>query len=293
MQEGPDVFSNPGSAVFDTKTARCISCPAGPLATLGERPGVMKQPGPNGSPLDFVGENPGPLETSGLAEVHGNDALISLGRGVTRVIDVAAGGLSGVLAMSGLISTCVVPVHPHQAGTVLHEIGHAVDLAHVGDDLSVYDERVAREGFLGTATERRSVRGYLRLLGYTPRPGEAARSITVIPAKDRWQAGTIVHELGHTLRLCHGGAEDGLNDTWEDNGWIDVDCDNCDTDRDTSVPPRLSAQVDKEIYGGVQDPLKVFRPLVIGGPNPPEPDPPDTDWHTLLYKFSCQPRFEN
>ena len=44
----------------------------------------------------------------------------------------------------------------------------------VGDVLSFYQERIANEGYLRTATERRSVLELARLVGYAPRPGVAA-----------------------------------------------------------------------------------------------------------------------
>lgn len=44
----------------------------------------------------------------------------------------------------------------------------------IGDVLTFYQERIANEGFLRTATERRSVVELARLLGYRPRPGVAA-----------------------------------------------------------------------------------------------------------------------
>ncbi|MBI2753353.1 MAG: putative baseplate assembly protein [Betaproteobacteria bacterium] len=46
--------------------------------------------------------------------------------------------------------------------------------ATVGDALTFYQERIANEGFLRTATERRSVLELARLVGYTLRPGVAA-----------------------------------------------------------------------------------------------------------------------
>lgn len=46
--------------------------------------------------------------------------------------------------------------------------------ATVADLLSFYQERIANEGYLRTATERRSVLELARLVGYTPRPGVAA-----------------------------------------------------------------------------------------------------------------------
>lgn len=46
--------------------------------------------------------------------------------------------------------------------------------AAVGDVLTFYQERIANEGYLRTATERRSVLEQARLVGYVPRPGVAA-----------------------------------------------------------------------------------------------------------------------
>jgi len=46
--------------------------------------------------------------------------------------------------------------------------------ATVGDVLTFYQERIANEGYLRTATERRSVLELARLVGYQPRPGVAA-----------------------------------------------------------------------------------------------------------------------
>src|ERR1700742_1742630 len=46
--------------------------------------------------------------------------------------------------------------------------------ATVGDVLTFYQERIANEGYLRTATERRSVLELARLIGYAPRPGVAS-----------------------------------------------------------------------------------------------------------------------
>ena len=46
--------------------------------------------------------------------------------------------------------------------------------AAVGDVLTFYQERIANEGYLSTATERRSILELGRLVGYQPRPGVAA-----------------------------------------------------------------------------------------------------------------------
>ncbi|MDN5940282.1 MAG: putative baseplate assembly protein [Nitrospira sp.] len=72
--------------------------------------------------------------------------------------------------------------------------------ATVGDVLTFYQERIANEGYLPTATERRSVLELARLVGYQPRPGVAAsvylaytidpnyKEETVIPAGSRSQS---------------------------------------------------------------------------------------------------------
>ena len=46
--------------------------------------------------------------------------------------------------------------------------------ATIADVLTFYQERIANEGYLRTATERRSVLNLARLIGYTLRPGVAA-----------------------------------------------------------------------------------------------------------------------
>lgn len=61
--------------------------------------------------------------------------------------------------------------------------------ATVSDVLTFYQERIANEGYLRTATERRSVLELARLIGYMPRPGVAA---TVFPA--------LMMEIGYNTR---------------------------------------------------------------------------------------------
>lgn len=70
--------------------------------------------------------------------------------------------------------------------------------ATVADVLTFYQERIANEGYLRTATERRSVLELSRLIGYTPRPGVASSVYlayeldkgykTEIPAGERAQS---------------------------------------------------------------------------------------------------------
>jgi predicted phage baseplate assembly protein len=65
--------------------------------------------------------------------------------------------------------------------------------ATVADVLSFYQERLANEGFLRTASERRSVLELARLVGYEPRPGVAA-SVHL----------AFTLEAGHELTLAKG-----------------------------------------------------------------------------------------
>jgi hypothetical protein len=90
----------------------------------------------------------------------------------------------------------------------------------VGDVLTFYDERIAQEGYLRTASERRSVLELARLIGYTPRPGVSAtaylaytidedRSVTppkgmevVIPAGSRAQSVPEPNEFPQTFETA-------------------------------------------------------------------------------------------
>ncbi len=69
--------------------------------------------------------------------------------------------------------------HPELAGLTTREASDpAIALldawATVGDVLTFYQERIANEGYLRTATERRSILELARLVGYALRPGVAA-----------------------------------------------------------------------------------------------------------------------
>src|SRR5262249_41917760 len=63
----------------------------------------------------------------------------------------------------------------------------------VADVLSFYEERIANEGYLRTATERRSVLELARLIGYRLRPGVAASTFLAFTLED-----------GHELDIPRG-----------------------------------------------------------------------------------------
>src|SRR5260370_824960 len=65
--------------------------------------------------------------------------------------------------------------------------------ATVGDVLTFYQERIANEGYLRTATERRSVLELARLIDYSLRPGVAASACLALTL-----------EKGHSIKLKPG-----------------------------------------------------------------------------------------
>ncbi|HEY7403854.1 MAG TPA: putative baseplate assembly protein [Candidatus Angelobacter sp.] len=82
----------------------------------------------------------------------------------------------------------------------------------VGDLFTFYQERIANEGYLGTATERRSVVELTNLLGYAPRPGVSATvylaytldatAETTIPAGSRAQNTPAQGELPQSFETA-------------------------------------------------------------------------------------------
>ena len=69
----------------------------------------------------------------------------------------------------------------------------------VADVLTFYQERIANEGYLGTATERRSILELGRLVGYRLRPGVAASVYLAFALEDGYEvtipAGTLARSL--------------------------------------------------------------------------------------------------
>lgn len=101
------------------------------------------------------------------------------------------------------------------AGVMLAEV-----FAAVADEMAYYQDRIAREAYLETATQRRSVRRHARLVDYDVHDGAAARAwleVTVrdgesgtLPAGMRVWAGSdagerIVFEVGRGLRETAAG----------------------------------------------------------------------------------------
>lgn len=64
--------------------------------------------------------------------------------------------------------------------------------ATVADVLTFYQERIANEGFLRTATERRSVLELARLVGYRPRPGVSSSVFLAYNIDDKFEQETLI-----------------------------------------------------------------------------------------------------
>ncbi|MGH9880913.1 MAG: putative baseplate assembly protein, partial [Pyrinomonadaceae bacterium] len=83
-----------------------------------------------------------------------------------------------VVEAAGADSQTVETFYPLQKLTTRRTSDPAIALldgwATVGDVLTFYQERIANEGYLRTATERRSILELARLVGYKLRPGVAA-----------------------------------------------------------------------------------------------------------------------
>jgi hypothetical protein len=92
----------------------------------------------------------------------------------------------------------------------------------VADVLTFYQERIANEGFLPTATERRSLIELARLIGYRPRPGVAASVRLAFTMADGFRgtlpAGTRAQSLpqgsGATPQFYETSADLVARDTW-------------------------------------------------------------------------------
>ena len=75
----------------------------------------------------------------------------------------------------------------------------------VGDVLTFYQERIANEGYLSTATERRSILELGRLVGYQPRPGVAASVQLAFSLEDG--SGEITIPAGTGVKSVPGQGE--------------------------------------------------------------------------------------
>jgi hypothetical protein len=71
--------------------------------------------------------------------------------------------------------------------------------AYLGDILTFYNERIAAEGYLRTATRPDSLDHLVRVLGYRPRPGIAATGQLAVLARPGGPAGTLTVPAGMAI----------------------------------------------------------------------------------------------
>jgi hypothetical protein len=78
--------------------------------------------------------------------------------------------------------------------------------ASVGDVMTFYQERIANEGYLDTATERRSILELSRLVGYKPRPGVSSSVFLAYSIDDNFKEETVL-PIGSKVQSIPGPDE--------------------------------------------------------------------------------------
>lgn len=141
---------------------------------------------------------PGQASLSYRVGTHGAFLGTMKARLSTMVVD-AEDGLGGTVAF-----------RPLEGLTTRSSDDPAIALldawATVGDVLTFYQERIAQEGYLRTATERRSVVEMARLVGYEARPGVAA-SVFLAYTIDDNQADPVIIPAGARSQSIPGPDE--------------------------------------------------------------------------------------
>jgi hypothetical protein len=137
--------------------------------------------------------------------------------------------LSTVYVDADPLSPSTSRIYPLKALTTREPSDPSIALldawAIVADVLTFYQERIANEGYLATATERLSLLELARLIGYRPRPGVAASVFLAfttstgfsgeIPAGTRAQS---IPGAGETAQYFETGTKLVARDTWNSLG---------------------------------------------------------------------------
>lgn len=137
-----------------------------------------------------------------------NPAFCSCCEGVEPMTPLPTANRPGLPALSYRIGTHATfletmkarlssSVYPKLAGLTTREaadpsIAFLDAWATVADVLTFYQERIANEGYLRTATERRSVLELARLVGYQPRPGVASSVYLAYTLDDNFKDETVI-----------------------------------------------------------------------------------------------------
>jgi hypothetical protein len=122
--------------------------------------------------------------------------------------------------------------------------------ATVADVLTFYQERIANEGYLRTATERRSIVELARLVGYKPRPGVAA-SVFLAYNIDAKASGEVVIPAGSRSQSIPG--PDELPQSFETSDDLKA------TSQWNNLKPRMTqAQTKSTIEGTTETDSRIY-----------------------------------
>ena len=187
------------------------------------------------------------------------------------------------------------------AGTFIHEVGHTIGLNHGGaasSDASIAGLTRIKVYMCPSSPERTLDYGpnHISVMNYDYQPsastdGSGGAEIgggdfsTSLGRFKYWREreGTLLHEIGHNLDLCHGAPlpsdsdpdHDGLGGQWEDGGWIDGDCNGqIDNGSDVMIAPHRPLQPPSPI--SLSEPAMKKPPLTTS----------DFPYHPWLPAFS-------
>ncbi len=138
--------------------------------------------------------------------------------------------------------------------------------ATIGDVLTFYQERVANEGYLRTATQRRSILELARLVGYKPRPGVSASVHLAFTLDDN--AGEIIIPRGTGAKSIPGQGE--TTQTFETSEDLKARPEWNELKPRMSRPQKLNRNTERIYFEGTATNLKTNDLLLIdsGGEAP-------------------------
>jgi predicted phage baseplate assembly protein len=150
--------------------------------------------------------------------------------------------------------------------------------ATVADVVTFYQERIANEGFLRTAVERRSVLELARAIGYELRPGAAAMTYLDF----RTQAGPASAVLPAGTRVLSVPAQDQLPQPFETGPEFTADSARNEIPLRTRRPQTLGVGRTELYLSGVQTGLRTGDPiLVVEAPAKPDDVPAVWEFRVL------------
>ncbi|MEP6703376.1 MAG: putative baseplate assembly protein, partial [Acidobacteriota bacterium] len=127
------------------------------------------------------------------------------------------------------------------------------------DVLTFYQERIANEGYLRTATERRSILELARLVGYAPRPGVASTVYLVYTLDDNSEPVEI--PLG--ARAQSIPEQDALPQSFETSQKLEARKEWNNLKPRRARPQRIELLTDTLFFEGTETNLKPSDPLLI------------------------------